>query len=150
MKLKQQIILIALLILMSTLVIGNLRLSSFIYPLLWVGIPIFIYSLLLKKKSIVMIVLFVLIAIPYFLYTAAYILGFVFCGYSQMKYEYVNKKNSSIKIVGRDYSCYGTTEDLVLYKEYPILESIRIQIYYKTFVDYKNINIDTTIWKPVK
>ena len=150
MKLKQKIILIGVLMLMSTLVIGGLRFSSFIYPLLWIGIPIFIYSLLPRKKSLMMATLITLIAIPYMLVTAFSMLRLVLCGYSQMEYKYVNKKNENFKIVGRDFSCYGTTDDLVLYIEYSISKNIKIEIYYKTFVDYEGINIDTTAWKHIQ
>lgn len=150
MKLKNTLILIGLLILMSFLVIGKFRLSSIIYPLLWLGIPIFIYSLLPKKKSLILAILIVLIAIPYFGVTCFSILGQVLCGYSDMRYKYVNKKHSNIQIVGRDYSCYGTNNDLVLYKQFSLTDNIKFQIYYKTFVDYKNINVDTTLWKPIE
>lgn len=77
-------------------------------------------------------------------------LGFVMCGYSQKKYEYVIKRYDNIKLVGRDYSWYGTTGDLVLYKEFSISRIIKIEIPYKTFIDYNDIDIDSTIWKPIK
>jgi len=134
---------------MSPLVINGFRLSSFIYPILWIGIPIFIYSLLARKNSILVSILLAIPLIPYFLFTLFYILQFIFCGYSERKYEYVNKKNENLKIVGRDFSCYGTSEDLVLYKEFSISKNIKIEMYYKKFVNYKNIDVDTTIWKHI-
>lgn len=135
---------------MSFLVIGKFRLSSIIYPLLWVGIPVFSYLLLPKKKSVLLATLIVLLAIPYFAVTFFSMLRHVICGYSDMRYEYVNKKNNKVKLVGRDFSCYGTNNDLILYKEFSITENVKFQIYYKTFVDYKNIDIDTTVWKSVR
>ena len=64
--------------------------------------------------------------------------------------KYVNKKNSNIKLVGRDFSCYGTTGDLVLYKQITIIKRIKIEVYYKKYVDYKNIDIDTAIWRHIE
>ncbi len=97
-----------------------------------------------------MAALIVLTLIPYFFFTLIFILKFVFCGYSQKDYKYVDRKNDNIKLVGRDFSCYGTTGDLVLFKEFSISKNIKIEIPYKTFVDYKNIDIDTSIWKPIQ
>lgn len=147
--LKHKLFSIILLILISPIVIGDFRFSSFIYPLLWIGIPIIIYSLLPTRKSILVKALLVLTIIPYYLYTIVFVLKFIFCGYSQKDYKYINRRNHNIKLVGRNFACYGTTEDLVLYKEFSISQNIKIEIPYKTFVDYKNINIDTSIWKHI-
>jgi hypothetical protein len=144
--LKYKIILIVLLFLISPLVISNFRFSSVIYPFLWISIPIFIYSLLPKKKPMLVTILMVLVLIPYLFTTLFSMLGIVMCGYSPKEYKYVSKQSDNIKLVGRDFSCYGTNEDLVLYKEFSISENIKIEIPYKTFVDYKNIDIDSTIW----
>lgn len=150
MKLKYKIVLIGVAILISPLVIGNFRFSIFTYPLLWIGFPFFIYSLLPKKRSVILSTLLALAAVSYFLVTSFFLLRLALCTNGQMEYKYVSKRNSSVKIVGRDFSCYGTSNDLILYKEFSISDDIKIQIHYKTFADYRNINIDTTIWQRIK
>ena len=72
------------------------------------------------------------------------------CGYGPTEEKYLSRSNSDLKIVGRDFSCFGTTGDLVLYKQYSVSNNIKLETYYKTFVDYKNINVDTSLWKPIK
>ncbi len=144
------VLLILILALLSTLVIGNFRLSDLIYPILWIGIPILVYFLLQGKSPFSIGAFLGILVIPYVLGTFYFLMQFVFCGYGQMHDKYVNKKNSNIKLVGRDFSCYGTTGDLVLYKQITIIKRIKIEVYYKKYVDYKNIDIDTAIWRHIE
>ena len=143
------ILVILILALLSTVVIGDFRLSSIIYPALWIGIPILVYFLAQRRSQFSLFAFLGIIVLPYFLGVLFFLLQFGLCGYSQMQDEYVNRKNNRIKLVGRDYSCYGTLNDLVLYKQITITKNIKVEFYYKKYVDYKNIDIDTTLWKPV-
>ncbi len=143
------ILVILILALLSTVVIGNFRLSSIIYPALWIGIPILVYFLAQGNSPFSSFAFLGIIVLPYFFGGLFFLFQFGLCGYGQMQDEYVNKKNSRIKLVGRDYSCYGTMNDLVLYKQITITKNIKVEFYYKTYVDYKNIDVDTTLWKPI-
>jgi hypothetical protein len=147
---KQKLIFLGVLIIGSLFVIHGLRLSSFIYPIIWIFIPILIYSLFPKIKSLLTKIIFVTFLIVYGLIFSFFLLQFVLCGYGPTQDEYVNKGNANLKIVGRDFSCFGTTGDLVLYKQFSISNDIKVEIYYKTFVDYKDINIDTASWKLIQ
>ncbi len=147
---KHKLIALGLLVILSPFVVYDFKLSKLTYPILWIGIPLFLYSLLPKKKPRILSVFVVLLGIVFFLNTAFSFLGFVFCGYSKSNFNYISTKNRNIKLVGRDYSCYGTTGDLVLYKEFSISKAIKIEVFYKKFRDYKNINIDTAIWKRIE
>jgi hypothetical protein len=146
--LKYKLLATAILIFLSTLVISGFRLRSIIYPLFWIGIPVFIYSIIPKKESGLKAVLIVCSSIFYIL-TGIGFLASLLCGSQQGQYRYIHKTNKNLKLIGRDYSCYGTTEDMVLYKEFSISKDIKLETHYKTFVDYKNINIDTTVWQRV-
>lgn len=76
-----------------------------------------------------------------------FLLQLMVCGYGPSKEQYASKKNSHFKIIGRDFSCYGTTGDLVLYKQFSISENIKLETYYQTWPDYQSMGIDTTKWK---
>ena len=146
---KKKLILLGVLLIISPLVIGPLQLSRLVYPLIWIYLPFLLYSILRKLKPTLKIVLVILTGIAYGLTSLVFLTSFVFCGYGQAQDEYVNKTNKNLKIVGRDYSCFGTTGDLVLYKQFCISKNIKLEFYYKTFVDYKNVTVDTTIWKRI-
>lgn len=147
---KQKLIFLVVLILVSPLVIWGLRISSVTYPLIWIFIPYLIYSLLKRHKSLLKKILLIIFLLVYGLFFSFFLLRFVLCGYGPTEEKYLSRSNSDLKIVGRDFSCFGTTDDLVLYKQYSVSNNIKLEIYYKTFVDYKNINVDTSLWKPIK
>ena len=141
---------LGILILMSPMVIGDFWLSSITYPLLWIYVPIVIYTLLPKKNSRLKTIFTILFFISYIFICIIPLLRIVMCGYGQSSYEYVSKTNPSIKLVGRKFGCYGTTEDLVLYKVYSISKYIKIETHYKTFIDHKNIVVDSSQWKKIE
>jgi hypothetical protein len=141
---------LGILIIMSPLVIGGFWLSSVTYPLLWIYAPIVIYQCLPTKKTRLQNTLVTIFFICYFFISLIPLLGVLMCGYRISNYEYVSKNNSNIKLVGRDFGCYGTTEDLVLYKEYSISQYIKIVTHYKTFIDYKNISVDSSLWRKIE
>lgn len=145
-SIKQNLILFCSLLFFSPFIIYDFRLSTVLYPLMFIMLPILIYSLVTKKKSIFLIAFTAVLLICYVLLSIVILFRFVLCGYSQTKYAYVNRHNQNIKLVGRDYSCYGTMGDLVLYKQYSVSSNIKFEIYYKTFVNYENVEIDTTEW----
>ena len=147
---KQKLILFGILIISSPFVIGGLRLWSFTCPALLIFLPFLIYSFLPKIKPLLLKIILIISSILYALIFFVFFLRFLLCGYGAAQDEYVSRKNDNIKLVGRDFSCFETTGDLVLYKQFSISENIKLEIYYKTFADYKNINIDTTIWKPIQ
>jgi hypothetical protein len=147
--LKLKLILLGILILASFIVIGDFRISLITYPVLLVCIPFLIYKYLLICKIPGLEILFSIILICCLLYLTLSTLRFFMCGYGDRKDEYVNRKNKNIKIVGRDFSCFGTTGDLVLYKNYSLTDNIGFEIYYKTFPDYKNVKIDSAVWQRI-
>jgi hypothetical protein len=146
---KQQLILLGLLLLCSTLVIGEYRIWYFTMPVFWICLPVFIYSLLRKTRKQIIVVLISLMLGGYGLFAIFSIFRFVMCGYRSPNDWYVSRTNENVKIVGSDFSCFGTTGDLVLYKQYSVTKNIKFEIYYRTFLDYKNIDIDKSAWKPV-
>ena len=141
---------LGILILISPLVIGDFWLSSVTYPLLWIYLPMVIYTILPTKKSQLKRILITIFFISYISICIIPLLRIVMCGYGQSSYEYVSKTNPSIKLVGRTFGCYGTTEDLVLYKVYSISKYIKIETHYLTFTDHKNIIIDSSKWKKIE
>jgi hypothetical protein len=146
---KQKLILFGALLVISPLVIGPLQLSRLIYPLIWIYLPFLMYSILGRFKPTLKIVLVILTGIIYGLTSLILFMRFILCGYGQTQDEYVNKTHENLKIIGRDFSCYGTTGDLVLYKQFSISKNIKLEFYYKTFVDYKNVTVDTAVWKRI-
>jgi hypothetical protein len=148
--LKSKWTVLVILLLTSPLAIGGFCLNSITYPLLWIYIPFVIYKILPNKKSRLKTILITISFICYIFICLLPILRFVMCGYGQSNYKYVSKKNPNVKLVGRDFGCYGTTEDLVLYKEYSISKYIKIETHYKTFIDYKNISIDSSEWRKIE
>jgi hypothetical protein len=145
--LKLKLILLVIFILASFMVIGDFRLDTITYPVIIIYIPFLMYKPL-KNYGLLSIFypIILLGCIVCFLFNGC---GFFLCAYRDNGYEYVNKKNKNIKIVGRDYSCFMTTGDLVLYKRYSLTDNIGFEIYYKTFPDYKNITIDNAVWKRI-
>ena len=138
------------LILTYPIVIGSFWLNSITYPLLLVYIPIFIYDFLPNKKPRLKIALTIIGFIIYIIITFIPLLRQLLCAYGRTSTEYVNKNNPNLKVIGRDFSCYGTTNDLVLYKQYTVLKYVNFEIYYKTTPeDYNTGPMDTTIWKKV-
>lgn len=146
---KQKLLFFGILIFISPLVIGEFRISSITAPLIWILIPYLTYLLLATRKTLFRKILVVLFLITYALITFVFLFRFILCGHGSMHDKYVSRSNSNLKIIGRDFSCYGTMGDLVLYKQYTVSNNIKLEIYYKTFTEYKNINIDTSLWKPV-
>jgi len=147
---KPKLIFLGLLLIISTIVIGELRIRSLTMPILWVYFPFFIYSLLDKTKLKLLKSLILLFLTGYSLFALLAVFRFVMCGSGSSSDWYVNRANENLKIVGFDYSCLGTTGDLVLYKQFAVLKTIKFEIYYKTFEDFKNITIDTVKWKPIR
>jgi hypothetical protein len=147
---KQKLIFLGVLIISSPLAIGNLRLNSFTYPAIWIFLPFLIYSLFPGRRSLPQKIALIVFTIFYSLIFFVFLLPFVLCGCGPTKDRYVSKENDNLKLVGRDFSCFGTTGDLVLYRQFSVSENIKLEIYYKTFVDYENINVDTAVWKPIK
>lgn len=150
--LKQKLIFLGILIITYPLVIGDVIIRSFTYPVIVIFIPILVYSILLKYKpfSILIKSVIIIAGFVYGLFFLFFLLGFALCADGNTQDRYLNKENSNIKIVGHDFSCFGTTGDLVLYKQFSISKSIKLQVYYKTFVDYRDIKIDTAVWKRIE
>src|ERR1700753_309775 len=115
---KQKLIVLGALLIISPLVIGPLQLSRFIYPLIWIYVPFLIYSNLGRVKPTLKIVLIILTGIIYGLASLVLFMRFILCGYGQSQIEYVHKTHTNLKIIGRDFSCFGTTGDLVLYRQF--------------------------------
>jgi hypothetical protein len=149
-NLKFKLILLGTLLLTSFLVIGNFRFSSITYPALLIYIPFLSYTTLPFDKSRLIQIFLAVIGFCCIILGCIFLLRFVLCGYGERQNEYVNRKNKNIKIVGRDFSCFGTTGDLVLYQEYSLTDNIKIEFYFKTFPDYKKVNVDTTKWKRIE
>ena len=148
--LKQKLIFLATLILTYPLVILGFRISSLSYILILVFVPFFIHSLLPKTKTLIIRIIFGVFIAAYGLFSFFSLLRFALCGYGPTNEKYVNRSNSNLKIVGRDFSCFGTTGDLVLYHQYSITAFLKAEIYYKTSKDYKeDIKVDTSIWRPL-
>jgi len=146
-SLKLNLTIIGLLIFMSLFVIGTFRFSSITYPTLLIFIPISTFKLSRGDPSPAIKIVAGIAGLVCLFYLVIFIGQFVLCGYSVRQNEYINKEDDRIKIVGSDFSCFGTTGDLVLYKHYSIWNNIAIEFYYKTYPDYKNINIDNAIWR---
>jgi len=147
--LKLKLTLLGVLVLASLLVIGNIALRSITYPILSVYILFLAYNSLQVKGPLFVSRLLALFAVCYLGFFAISACRSVLCGYGERRTEYINRKNPNIKIVGRDFSCLGTTGDLILYKNYSLLAKVELEIYYKTFPDYKDVKVDTTIWKRI-
>ena len=145
--LKSTLAIIGLLIFMSFLVIGTFRFSSITYPALLVLVPIITFRVLRSDLSPIFKIVGSIAGIVCLFYLLIFLAQFVLCGYSVRQNEYVNRKNKKITIVGRDFSCFGTTGDLILYKHYSVAANIGLEFYYKTCPEYKNINIDSAIWQ---
>jgi hypothetical protein len=144
-----KLILLGLMFVASFLVIGNFSLRTIAYPLLSIYLLFLAYNSLKVKSPLWLGNLLALLGFCYLLFTIFSGCGFVLCAYGQRQTEYINRKKPNITIVGRDYSCFGTTGDLVLYKTYSLSDNVALEIYYKTFPDYKNVDVDTTIWKRI-
>ena len=147
---KFNLILLGILVLLSFLVTGNYTLSSITYPAILIYILILIYKALRFFKSTLMKVVLGFAGFVGLGVFAVFLLGLAACRYTDRQDEYVSRKNTKVKLVGRNYGCIETLDDLVLYKDYMLSDNIGIEIHYKTFTDYKNIDIDSTIWKRIE
>jgi hypothetical protein len=144
---KRKLILLGALVLSSFLVIGNFRFISITYPALLIYVPVLIYTGLRFCRSLLIQVLLAVAGLCCLGLGAIFLFRFVLCGYGDKRTEYTSRKYTNIKLVGRDFSCFGTSGDLILYKEYSLAGNMGIEIYYTTFPDYRNVSVDTAIWK---
>jgi len=135
--------------LLSFVVIGDVHLDYILSPIVWI-LPIYvIYPWLTKhttelwKDTLPYVLIISFSAIAYF--GCRHIL----CGYGTASDWYVSTKNKYLKLIGRDFSCLGTSGDLILYKQYQILPGFKLEYHYQTFDDYK-INLDSTTWKKIR
>src|SRR5690348_2486067 len=130
---KQKLIFLGALIIISPLVIGDLRFRSFTYPAICIFLPFLIYSFFPKTKSLLQKIILIVFIVSYCVFFFMSLLGVLLCGNGPTQEKYVSKQNDHLKIVGHDFSCFGTTGDLVLYKQLSISDNIKLEIYYKTF-----------------
>jgi hypothetical protein len=147
--LNLKLIIAGILLIASFFVIGEFRLRTVIYPVLLIYLVFLIYKVFsfvkspVKKSVLGLLGIFILGVLAFLL------LHFMLCGYGERDDKYINKKNKNIKLTGRDFSCFGTAEDLILYKTYSITDYFAIELHFKTFPDYKNVIVDTTIWEKI-
>jgi len=149
MSVKERLFLFMLLLGISFFVLGEIRLARFLNPLLWI-FPLFItYPWLIKIRTLLFQALAALAVAAYLVILLLQLPRLFLCGYKQMGDFYTRKGNENIKLTGRDWSCYGTTGDLILYKQFTLSPHLKIEYYYKTCPDHK-VDIDTTEWDPVR
>jgi len=148
-EVQRRLIISITVFLLSFVVIGDFHLDYILSPFVWI-LPIYvIYPWLTKhttelwKDTLPYVIIISLSAIVYF--GCRHIL----CGYGTASDWYVSTKNKNLKLVGRDFSCFGTTGDLVLYKQYQILPGFKLECHYKTFEDYK-VNLDSATWEKIR
>ena len=148
-SLKLNLIILGSFVFMSLFVIGTFRFSSITYPAILIIIATSIYKFLQSNSPTITKVIAGAAGIVCLYYLAIFIFQFSLCGYGPRQDKYINIKHANLKIVGRDFSYFGTTGDLILYKHYSFSDKIGLELYYKTFPDYRNVHIDNTIWRPV-
>jgi len=147
--LKNKLVIIVALIIVSPFVIGGFRLNTIIYPALLFGVPYTFRSVFWRKKPLIADILLILALTFYSFATLFMAMRFVLCGYGPKTYRYVHKTIPDLRIIGRDFSCLGTRADLVLYKEFSLNPQVKLEFYYKTLFEYNWEPIDTTVWKSV-
>jgi hypothetical protein len=136
------IFMVFLLLVVAPFEYGSFRFKTVINPVIWI-IPGIICLRLLRNKKYkhIQVKLIILFGI-YILVTGFFLFSSVFCKYTdEDSVCYVNKKNKSLTIVRRGYSCYLTTEDYEYYKCWTIIGNLK----WKTKIDYSKV--DTTKWE---
>jgi hypothetical protein len=146
-SLKRIILAILIILLLGFLIpieIHAFKFKPIIYGTFWVAIPLFAHKFFDWRNSVFRIVLASVGGIIYASTSCFFLLNMFFCPYGEQWDTFINKKNKSIKIVTRSWSCFMTDNVYELYKERKITNDI------KWVTKFTNLPIDTTEWKSVK
>jgi hypothetical protein len=133
---------IVLLLVVAQLEYRNFRFKTIINPVIWTLLGVVCLRLLRNKSyNHIRVKLIILLGI-YIIFTGAFLCNSVFCKYADEDWIlYKNKKNKSLTIVCRRYSCYLTTEDYEYYKCWTIIGDLK----WTTKIGYSKV--DTTKWE---
>ena len=134
---------VGLLLLILPLEYDNYKAITFLYPILWVIIPLYVYGILRRRNNAIINAFVFAGALFYFVFTLTFGLAYVsgFCAWGYETTLYINKQNSSVSIVERGYSCYGTDVDFYYFKVYKLTNHI------KWLKECSGKEIDTLNWK---
>ncbi len=124
---------------------NNFKFKTPVYSILWIGLPFWV-SRRLPKEATIKTIAIVFGIFGYFLLTLYFMLIYIigFCAWGkEERLLYINKKNNSVSLVARGYSCYGTTEDFTLFKEHKLTEHL------KWVTEFTGNPKDTTEWREI-
>lgn len=140
---------VAVVIYFSTLIFllplkyDNTRAKTFLYPLIWVSVGFALYKALFERSR-EKLAIQKIGAVGVFLIFLYYFIQFIgFCGWSDQGVIYTNKKDPSLEITARAYSCMLTDDDAEFYKERKLSKHLK----WATPLDEK---IDTAIWQSTR
>ncbi|TMI62593.1 MAG: hypothetical protein E6H07_14360 [Bacteroidetes bacterium] len=117
------------------------------YALVWLIFPVAVLLTLLKKvispENRTSKALIIFLAIVSFLFLSVYVFGRTMCGYITDDILFVNKSDTSLKVIKRHYDCGAYDSDLPKYEFYK-MKSLTKQILYSKKVD--TTKLDKNKW----
>ena len=127
--------------------ICNENFAKVFYTMIWFTLPICILLTLIRrdKKSTkpTIKILTIVIAVGTFLFLAVYVFGMGMCGYITDDVLFINKSDTSLKIVKRHYDCGAYDSDMPKYEFYK-MKPLTKQILYSKKID--TLQIDKKDW----
>jgi hypothetical protein len=140
-RVPPQVIAILLLLVLLPLELGSFKVKIFIYATLWISLPFIVSQFLPSRKSLIKDIILAVPATAYILLTCFFALRIIMCRWSGDTTLYLNKKDKSLKVIGRRFGCYGTDDDYVVLKKRTLAKNI----YWVT--KFSEEEIDSSQWK---